>query len=48
MKTFSLIISLIIGMIMLLVSVYWMYKDDYGRANWFAIMAVANFMFALR
>jgi len=42
------VFSFAVGILMLLVSVYWMYKDDYGRANWFAIMAVANFMFALR
>jgi hypothetical protein len=42
------VFSFAVGILMLLVSAYWMYKDDYGRANWFAIMAVANFMFALR
>ena len=43
MKSFSFIV----GIILMLMSCYWMAKSDYGRANWFAIMAVSNFVLGL-
>jgi uncharacterized membrane protein len=41
------VFSFVIGIFMLLMSAYWMFKDDWGRANWFVTMAVCNFIFAL-